>query len=241
MNENIPSHLIIAIDGPAGAGKSTVAARVAERFGLVNLETGAMYRAFALKAIQTDTDFDDPEELGRLAARTAIRLAPARMGNGVFLDGVDVTKRIREADVTAAASRVSVHPEIRKWMVSMQRQLGASGGIVMEGRDIGTAVFPDANVKIFLDASPEVRGQRRFQQNGIASAQPEASVLAELRERDLRDRTRAQSPLVPAPDAIVIDSTHLSLEEVVAKVEAIIEQKLQLRSGDKAVSGSSVS
>jgi cytidylate kinase len=241
MNENLLSHLIIAVDGPAGAGKSTVAARIAERFGLVNLETGAMYRAFALKAIQTDTDFDDPGELAQLAARTSIRLAPARMGNGVFLDGVDVTKRIRETDVTAAASRVSVHPEIRKWMVSMQRQLGASGGIVMEGRDIGTAVFPDANVKIFLDAAAEVRGQRRFQQNGMASAQPEASVLAELRERDRRDRTRAQSPLVAAPDAIVIDSTHLSLEEVVARVEAIVEQKLQrsaaeVRSADKAVS-----
>jgi CMP/dCMP kinase len=225
MNENIPSHLIIAIDGPAGAGKSTVAARVAERFGLVNLETGAMYRAFALKAIQTDTDFDDPEELGRLAARTAIRLAPARMGNGVFLDGVDVTKRIREADVTAAASRVSVHPEIRKWMVSMQRQLGASSGIVMEGRDIGTKVFPDAQVKIFLDAAAEVRGQRRYQQNG-PDAVPAEAVLEQLRERDRRDRTRAESPLQPAPDAVIIDSTDLSLEQVVARVEAIVKERL---------------
>jgi CMP/dCMP kinase len=234
MTENLLSHLIVAIDGPAGAGKSTVAARVAERFGLVNLETGAMYRAFALKAIETDTDFDNAEELGRLATRTSIQLAPARMGNGVFLDGVDVTRRIREADVTAAASRVSVHPEIRKWMVSMQRQLGAAGGIVMEGRDIGTEVFPDANVKIFLDAAAEVRGQRRFQQNGPASRQPEASVLAELRERDRRDRTRAQSPLVAAPDAIVIDSTDLSLEEVLSRVDAVIEKKLksgQLKSG----------
>lgn len=234
MTENLLSHLIVAIDGPAGAGKSTVAARVAERFGLVNLETGAMYRAFALKAIETDTDFDNAEELGRLATRTSIQLAPARMGNGVFLDGVDVTRRIREADVTAAASRVSVHPEIRKWMVSMQRQLGAAGGIVMEGRDIGTEVFPDANVKIFLDAAAEVRGQRRFQQNGPAGAQPEASVLAELRERDRRDRTRAQSPLVAAPDAIVIDSTDLSLEEVLFRVDAVIEKKLksgQLKSG----------
>jgi CMP/dCMP kinase len=227
MSEDIASHLIVAIDGPAGAGKSTVAARVAERFGLVNLETGAMYRAFGLKAIETDADFDDPDELHRLAARTSIQLTPARAGNAVFLDGVDVTKRIREPDVTAAASRVSVHPEIRKWMVSMQRQLGAAGGIVMEGRDIGTEVFPHANVKIFLDAAAEVRGQRRFQQNGTASTQPEESVLAELRERDRRDRTRAQSPLVAAPDAIVIDSTHLSLAEVLSEVESVIEEKLR--------------
>ena len=124
------------------AGKSTVAARIAARFGLLNLETGAMYRAFALKAIQTDSDLDDREELNRLAARTRIRLLPAPLGNRVFLDEVDVTKRIREADVTAAASRVSVHPAIREWLVSMQRQLGASSGIVMEGRDSAPRFFP---------------------------------------------------------------------------------------------------
>ena len=218
--------LVVAIDGPAGAGKSTVAARIAARFGLLNLETGAMYRAFALKAIQTDSDLDDREELNRLAARTRIRLLPAPLGNRVFLDEVDVTKRIREADVTAAASRVSVHPAIREWLVSMQRQLGASSGIVMEGRDIGTKVFPQAQVKIFLDAAAEVRGQRRYQQNGPSPAQAPESVLQELRERDKRDRTRAESPLQPAPDAVIIDSTDLSLDQVVAQVEAIITERL---------------
>ena len=218
--------LVVAIDGPAGAGKSTVAARIASRFGLLNLETGAMYRAFALKAIQTDSDLDDREELGRLAARTRIRLLPAPLGNRVFLDEVDVTKRIREADVTAAASRVSVHPAIREWLVAMQRQLGASSGIVMEGRDIGTKVFPHAQVKIFLDAAAEVRGQRRYQQNGPSPAQAPESVLQELRERDRRDRTRAESPLQPAPDAVIIDSTDLSLDQVVAQVEAIITERL---------------
>jgi CMP/dCMP kinase len=226
MTDNPTAPLVVAIDGPAGAGKSTVAARIAARFGLLNLETGAMYRAFALKAIQTDSDVDDREELGRLADRTRIRLLPAPLGNRVFLDDVEVTKRIREADVTAAASRVSVHPGIRHWMVTMQRQLGASSGIVMEGRDIGTKVFPDAQVKIFLDAAAEVRGQRRYQQNGPAATHAAESVLQELRERDQRDRTRAESPLVPAADAVIIDSTHLSLDEVVAQVEAIITARL---------------
>jgi CMP/dCMP kinase len=226
MTAEAHSHLIVAIDGPAGAGKSTVAARVAERYGLLNLESGAMYRAFALKAIETDTSFDEPDSLDTLAAKTQIRLVPKRTGNSVYLDGVEVTERVREPDVTAAASRVSIHPGIRKWMVAMQRQLGAAGGVVMEGRDIGSAVFPDAGVKIFLDAAAEVRGQRRFQQNGPTHRQAPESVLEELRERDRRDRTRTASPLVPAPDAVVIDSTNLSLSEVLARVEAIIQEKL---------------
>ena len=226
MIENQNSPLVVAIDGPAGAGKSTVAARIAARYGLLNLETGAMYRAFALKAIQTDSDLDDRDELGRLAERTRIRLLPAALGNRVFLDEVEVTKRIREPDVTAAASRVSVHPGIRQWLVAMQRQKGARNGIVMEGRDIGTTVFPNAQVKIFLDAAAEVRGQRRYQQNGPGETQHAESVLQQLRERDRRDRTRAESPLQPAPDAVIIDSTHLSLEEVVARVEDIINQRL---------------
>jgi CMP/dCMP kinase len=226
MTENQSTPLVVAIDGPAGAGKSTVAARIAARYGLLNLETGAMYRAFALKAIQTDSDLDDREELGRLAERTRIRLLPAALGNRVFLDEVEVTKRIREPDVTAAASRVSVHPGIRQWLVAMQRQMGVRSGIVMEGRDIGTTVFPNAQVKIFLDAAAEVRGQRRYQQNGPGETQHAESVLQQLRERDRRDRTRAESPLQPAPDAVIIDSTHLSLEEVVARVEDIINQRL---------------
>src|SRR6202451_2032569 len=181
MTTNQSPPLVVAIDGPAGAGKSTVAARIAARFGLLNLETGAMYRAFALKAIQTDSDVDDREELGRLALKTRIRLLPAALGNRVFLDDVEVTKRIRDADVTAAASRVSVHPGIRQWMVSMQRQLGANRGVVMEGRDIGPTVFPQAEVKIFLEAAAEVRGQRRYQQDGPGVTHPPESVLQELR------------------------------------------------------------
>ncbi len=155
---------VIAIDGPAGAGKSTLAAHLARRFGFLNLETGAMYRALALKTIENDLSFDDEEPLLSLAETTQIQLQPQTEGNRVLLDGQDVSRRIREADVTSGASRISVHPRLRAWMVEQQRLLGAAGGVVMEGRDIGTAVFPDAEVKIFLDAAPEVRGNRRFRQ-----------------------------------------------------------------------------
>ena len=229
MNDHYRPPLVVAIDGPAGAGKSTVAARIAARFSLLNLETGAMYRAFGLKAILSDSDMDNADELSQLAERTRIRLLPAAVGNRVLLDETDVTKRVREPDVTAAASRVSIHPGIRKWMVAMQRQLGEHHSVVMEGRDIGTHVFPDAEVKIFLDADPEVRGQRRYQQNASTPIAVE-SVVAELRERDHRDRNRAESPLRPAADAILIDSTHLSLDQVVEKVEAIIAARLSARS-----------
>jgi CMP/dCMP kinase len=220
--------IIIAIDGPAGAGKSTVASRLARRFDLLNLETGAMYRAFALKALANHISPDDAPSLEHLAASTAIRLESSGNGNRVFLDGLEVTSRLRDTSVTEAASRVSVHPAIRTWMVDLQRKLGESGRIVMEGRDIGTAVFPDADVKIFLDADPEVRSQRRYEQlesTPTPSAAPE-SVLKEIRERDRRDRTRAMSPLKPAPDAVVIDSTTLTLEQVIERVEAIVRDRL---------------
>ena len=140
------SRPVIAIDGPAGAGKSTLAAHLARRFGFLNLETGAMYRALALKAIDHDLSFDEEPELLELAAQTRIALTPQLEGNLVMLDGVDVSRRIRDGDVTAGASRVSVHPQLRVWMVEQQRMLGAKGGVVMEGRDIGTVVFPDAEV-----------------------------------------------------------------------------------------------
>src|SRR3984885_9492556 len=153
-----------AIDGPAGAGKSTLAAHLARRFGFLNLETGAMYRALALKAIENDYDLDEEAPLMALAAQTRITLEPQLDGKGVLLDGMDVPRRIRETDVTSAASKISVHPHLRAWMVQQQRTLGEAGGVVMEGRDIGTAVFPDAEVKIFLDAAPEVRGSRRYRQ-----------------------------------------------------------------------------
>ena len=227
--------LIVAIDGPAGAGKSTVARALAQRFGLLNLESGAMYRAFALKALRTGVATNDAAALESLAHTTQVRLESGSEGNRVLLDSADVTDQLRTPQITAAASEVSIHPPIRRWLVSLQQALGAQGNVVMEGRDIGTVVFPHAPVKIFLDASPERRGERRYEQtrvdgqtrgNAAAATQLPTAVLEEIRERDRRDRTRKDSPLRPADDAITIDSTDLSLEEVIEQAAALVERYL---------------
>jgi cytidylate kinase len=217
--------LVIAIDGPAGSGKSTIAARLAKKLGYVNLESGAMYRALALKALQRNVPLDDQNALRALTEETHIELIPQEERNCVLLDGEDVSARIREPDVTAAASRVSIHSEVRRLMVSRQRQMGAQGGVVMEGRDIGTAVFPDASVKVFLDADPNVRAERRVLQDASIVPQDAQRVIAEIAARDQRDRTRATSPLIAAPDAVIIDSTHKSIDEVVQEIERIVRER----------------
>jgi CMP/dCMP kinase len=241
LSERTPlAPLIVAIDGPAGAGKSTVARALAQRFGLLNIESGAMYRAFALKALAAGVPTGDVKALETLAYNTHVRLEPGAEGNRVFLDGADVTGQLRTPQITAAASEVSVHRPIRRWLVSLQQALGTQGNVVMEGRDIGTVVFPHAPVKIFLDASPEKRGERRYEQNrgdsrdeqsgGAAVAtQLPATVLEEIRERDRRDRTRADSPLRPAPDATIIESTDLTLEQVIEKAAKLVTQYLENR------------
>ncbi|MGB0043761.1 MAG: (d)CMP kinase, partial [Terriglobales bacterium] len=191
-------------------------------------ESGAMYRALALRAIEWDASFDDEDALLKLAQDSRIVLEPTIGGNRVLVNGKDVSARIRERDVSEGASRVSVHPKVREWMVAKQREMGIGGGVVMEGRDIGTKVFPDADLKIFLDADPVIREQRRLDQQKVRGPSAE-SMAAELRERDRRDRTRAASPLVAAEDAVVLDSSQLSEDEVVHRIEELVEQRLAAR------------
>jgi cytidylate kinase len=206
--------LIIAIDGPVGSGKSTLARRVAELMGYVYIDTGAMYRALALKALRRGLSFDATDELVALARDTRIDLRAKDGTQRVFLDGEDVTAAIRTPEVSQGASKIAVVSGVRQVLVAEQRRAGEQGGVVMEGRDIGSVVFPDAGLKIFLTASPEVRAERRWrehQQKGEAIDL--ARTLEEIHERDQRDLERSTSPLVRAADAVVVDSTAMEPEE----------------------------
>lgn len=220
------TRLVIAIDGPSGVGKSTVAQRLAARLGYSYVESGAMYRAVALLALETGTDLSNGEDLGRLAARADIRFDTTDSGNRLLLGNRDVTEAVRSPEVTKASSQVSVHAAVRKELVARQRALGCDGGVVMEGRDIGTKVFPDADLKIFLDASPDVRSERRFRDLAGAGEITQARVLQEMQERDRRDRERELSPLVPAEDSIYIDTTRLTVDEVVERILELVEKRL---------------
>ena len=207
--------LIVAIDGPVGSGKSTLARRVAALMGYVYIDTGAMYRAVALKALRRGVPLDAADELTALAGDTRIDLRSENGTQRVFLDSEDVTSAIRTPEVSQGASKVAVIPGVRHVLVAEQRRAGAQGGVVMEGRDIGSVVFPDADLKIFLTASPEIRAERRWrehQQKGDSIDLPR--TLQEIHERDQRDSGRASSPLVRAKDAVVVDSTAMEPEEV---------------------------
>ena len=208
-------NLIIAIDGPVGSGKSTLARRVADMLRYVYVDTGAMYRAIALKALRRGISLDSSDALVSLARDTHIDLRAQEGAQQVLLDGEDVTAAIRGPEVSQAASKVAVVGGVRHVLVAEQRRAGEQGGVVMEGRDIGSVVFPDADLKIFLTASPEVRAERRWrehQQKGDAIDL--ARTLEEIHERDRRDRERETSPLVRAADAVVVDSTAMEPEEV---------------------------
>ena len=211
--------ITIAIDGPAGAGKSTLARRIADKLGYVYVDSGAMYRAVALWALRANVALSDMHRLEQLASAAHIEFAPG--GGTVLLNDEDVTSAIRTPEVSQAASEVSLVPAVRRALVLKQREIGEKVSIVMEGRDIGTVVFPDATVKIFLDAIPEERATRRANEVAL----PADIVERQIRERDQRDRGRAESPLVQAPDAVYVDSTGLSIEEVEAAVLKIIRDR----------------
>lgn len=213
--------LIIAIDGPAGSGKSSVARRVAAMLDYLYLDSGAMYRAVALKAIARQLSVEDEAKMERLATETHIELRPpsneqeaAGFKNRVFLDAREVTEEIRKAAVGQAASRLATIAGVRRVLVTEQQRAGSGGGVVMEGRDIGTVVFPQAELKIFLEAAPEVRAERRRKEHEEKGEHLTlAEVLEEVRARDLRDRERKVSPLVRAEDAVLVDNTAMGIEE----------------------------
>jgi len=230
---SIMRKLTIAIDGPAGSGKSSLARRVAQMLGYLYLDSGAMYRALALKALRTGTAMSDQRALEGLARQTHIELKPptkeqeaAGYKNRVFLDGGEVTQEIRTEEVAKAASQLATIAGVRHVLVAEQQRAGAGGGVAMEGRDIGTVVFPHAELKIFLEASPEVRAERRWKEHQEKGDQVTlAEVLEEVKQRDQRDRERKVSPLVRAADAVLVDNTAMDVEETARLVVMLARER----------------
>jgi cytidylate kinase len=211
--------LIVAIDGPAAAGKSTIARAIAQRLGFTYIDTGAMYRAVALWALRVGVDLDDMHRLEQLAKEARIEFVVR--DTAVLLNGEDVTSAIREPRVSAAASKVSMAPGVRRAMRQEQRRIGAASSVVMEGRDIGTVVFPDAQVKVYLDAAPQVRAGRRAAETGATVQE----IAEEIAERDHRDRTRTEAPLTQAPDAEYLDTTRLSPSQVEEEILKLVRKR----------------
>jgi CMP/dCMP kinase len=219
FHKKLNKRITVAIDGPAGSGKSTLARRVADKLGFLYIDSGAMYRAVALWAQRTNVAFSDMHKLEQLAKAAHIEFVPGEPT--VLLNAEDVTEAIRAPEISDAASEISKIPAVRRALVAKQREMGSAASTVMEGRDIGSVVFPDAKVKIFLDAETEVRAERR----ALQTRQPRDIVSREILDRDERDRTRTESPLVQAPDAVYVDSSGLSVEEVEALLLKIIRER----------------
>jgi CMP/dCMP kinase len=233
----MPAHrrLIVAIDGPAGSGKSTVGKKVAEHLGYLYVDTGAMYRAAAWKALQKKVPLDDGVAITQLVRETRMQLSCDHRQFQISIDGVDVTQAIREPAVSEASSRISTIADVRQELVAQQQQLGKQGGVVMEGRDIGTVVFPNADVKVFLDASLEARGERRYIQD-LRNGKPGRREVTfdAVRGRDRRDASRTASPMVPAKDAVYLDTTGLTVDQVVERILTLVTgaQTHQMRGHD---------
>ena len=225
-------HWIIAIDGPSGAGKSTVAKRLSRQLGYLYVDTGAMYRAIGLKALRDNPKLDDPSQIASIARGSEIELMDSPAGCRVFLDGEEVTEAIRAEPVSQAASIVSGISDVRRVLVQAQQRMGANRDVVLEGRDIGTKVFPNANLKIFLDASERTRAQRRYEENlrkGVTFTLEE--TLAEINERDQRDSQRADSPLARAEDAVYLDTSGKTIEEVLEDIMKLVETRQKEEAG----------
>ncbi len=218
--------LVIAIDGPSGVGKSTLGKALARHFNYLFIDSGAIYRAIGLKARQTNTPLDDAQAVTEIARLAQINLEGDPDALRVHLDGDDVTRQIRAPEVSQAASIIAVIPTVREVVVEKLRELRQAGGIVMDGRDIGSKVFPDAEVKLFLEASPEVRAERRWREEREKGREVTLDqIKTEIEERDRRDRTRAATPLVKAEDAILIDTSTLPMDDVIARVLEIIQSR----------------
>jgi cytidylate kinase len=222
MGEGRSRPVVVAIDGPAGAGKSTIARLVAAKLGFTFIDSGAMYRAIAFWGLREGVDLNDHHKMEQLAVAADIALEPA--GPGVRLNGEEITEAVRTEAVSAGASRVATIPGVRRALVEKQRALAAVTSVVMEGRDIGTVVFPAADVKIYLDADPAERAKRRFGDLGADASI--TTVTAQISERDQRDRTRAEAPLTQAPDAVYLDTTGMSLMETEQAVLKIVRERI---------------
>jgi cytidylate kinase len=223
LADTTQKRIVVAIDGPAGAGKSTIAKGLAARLGFTYIDTGAMYRAVALWAVRQGVDPGDMHRTEQLAIAAAIELSPGH----IALNGEDVTDAIRTPEVSSGASKIAVIPGVRRAMVAKQREIGERSSVVMEGRDIGTVVFPDAQVKIFLDANPDERVRRRCEEMRAKGETVNAGQLAaQMKERDERDSTRADAPLAQAPDAVYLDSTGQGIEEVIESILRIVRSRV---------------
>ncbi|MBI4388576.1 MAG: (d)CMP kinase [Nitrospinae bacterium] len=216
--------MIIAIDGPAGSGKSTVARQVAAKLNFQYIETGSMYRAVAWKARQRGIDLGDQERVAEVARRLDLEFVPRPEGQVLLVDGENASPVLKDEDVGRGAAVVAAYKEVRDIMTAKQREIGRSGNVVMDGRDIGTIVFPEADRKFFLDADPAERGRRRYLELKGKNQEVDLDVVVEqVKQRDHEDRNRPIAPLKPAPDAILVDTTHLRIEEVVDEVARRIQ------------------